>query len=69
MNKYLADLDLKSHMLSHALIDRMKACNDNPTRLSESITGHSSGSSEFNNYGTVGYTLEQKLEVLNRISI
>jgi hypothetical protein len=33
------------------------------------ITGHCSGGSEFNNYGTVGYTLEQKLEVLKRIAI
>jgi hypothetical protein len=56
-------------MFRHALIDRMKACNDIPTRLAESITGHSSGGSEFNNYGTVGYTLEQKLEVLNRIAV
>ena len=69
MNKYLAELEFRSHMFRHALIDRMKACNDIPTRLAESITGHSSGGSEFNNYGTVGYTLEQKLEVLNRISI
>jgi hypothetical protein len=56
-------------MFRHALIDRMKACNDIPTRLAESITGHYSGGSEFNNYGTVGYTLKQKLEVLNRIAI
>lgn len=69
MNKYLADLDFRSHMFRHGLIDRMKARNDIPTRLAESITGHSSGGSEFNNYGTVGYTLEQKLEVLNRIAI
>jgi integrase len=69
MNKYLANLDFRSHMFRHALIDRMKACNDIPTRLAESITGHSSGGSEFNNYGTVGYTLEQKLEVLNRIAV
>ena len=69
MNKYLADLEFRSHMFRHGLIDRMKACNDIPTRLAESITGHSSGGSEFNNYGTVGYTLEQKLEVLNRIVI
>lgn len=69
MNKYLSDLDFRSHMFRHALIDRMKACNDIPTRLAESITGHYSGGSEFNNYGTVGYTLEQKLEVLNRIAI
>jgi hypothetical protein len=56
-------------MFRHAIIDRMKACNDIPTRLAESITGHYSGGSEFNNYGTVGYTLEQKLEVLKRIEI
>ena len=69
MNKYLSDLDFRSHMFRHALIDRMKACNDIPTRLAESITGHYSGGSEFNNYGTVGYTLEQKVEVLKRIEI
>jgi len=69
LNKHLKDLDFRSHMFRHALIDRMKACNDIPTRLAESITGHYSGGSEFNNYGTVGYTLEQKLEVLKRIEI
>jgi integrase len=69
LNKHLKDLDFRSHMFRHALIDRMKACNDIPTRLAESITGHCSGGSEFNNYGTVGYTLEQKLEVLKRIEI
>jgi len=69
LNKHLKDLDFRSHMFRHALIDRMKACNDIPTRLAESITGHCSGGSEFNNYGTVGYTLEQKLEVLKRIAI
>jgi hypothetical protein len=36
--------------------------------LAKSITDHSSGGSEFNNYGTVGYTLEQQLGVLNRIA-
>ena len=56
-------------MFRHALIDRMKACNDIPTRLAESITGHYSGGSAFNTYGTVGYTLEQKLEVLKKIEI
>jgi integrase len=69
LNKHLKDLDFRSHMFRHALIDRMKACNDIPTRLAESITGHYSGGSEFNNYGTVGYTLEQKVEVLKRIAI
>ena len=56
-------------MFRHGLIDRMKPCNDIPTRLAESITGHSSGGSEFNNYGTIGYTLKQKLDVLNRIVV
>ena len=69
MNKYLSDLQFRSHMFRHALIDRMKACNDIPTRIAESITGHYSGGSAFNTYGTVGYTLEQKLEVLKRIEI
>ncbi len=56
-------------MFRHALIDRMKACNDIPIRLAESITGHHSGGSEFNSYGTVGYTLEQKLKVIKRVEI
>jgi len=38
-------------------------------RMAESITGHSSGGSEFNNYGTIGYTLEQKLEVIKRVAV
>jgi len=69
INKYLRDLEFRSHMFRHALIDRLKACNDIPTRLAESITGHSSGGSDFNTYGTVGYTLEQKLKVLQRIEV
>ena len=59
----------RSHLFRHALIDRLKACNDIPTRLAESITGHSSGGSEFNTYGTIGYTLEQKLEVIKKIAV
>ena len=39
------------------------------TKMDESITGHSSGGSEFNNYGTIGYTLEQKLEVIKRVAV
>ena len=69
MNKELKDLGFRSHMFRHAFIDRLKACNDIPTRLAESITGHSSGGSEFNNYGTVGYTLEQKLAVIKRVAV
>jgi integrase len=69
INKHLRDLEFRSHMFRHALIDRLKSCNDIPTRLAESITGHSSGGSDFNTYGTVGYTLQQKLEVLQRIEV
>jgi integrase len=56
-------------MFRHAFIDRLKACNDIPTKLAESITGHSSAGSEFDRYGTVGYTLEQKLAVVSRVSV
>jgi integrase len=56
-------------MFRHGFIDRLKACNDVPTRVAESITGHSSGKSEFHIYGTVGYTLEQKLEVVKRVVV
>lgn len=69
LNKCLKDLGFRSHMFRHGFIDRLKACNDIPTRLAESITGHYSGGSEFNNYGTIGYTLEQKLEVIKRVKV
>lgn len=69
IKKTLKDFDFKSHMFRHAIIDRMKARNDIPTRLAESITGHSSGGSEFNMYGTVGYTLEQKRDVILKILV
>ena len=69
IKKTLKEFDFKSHMFRHAIIDRLKACNDIPTRLAESITGHSSGGSEFNTYGTVGYTLEQKRDVILKVLI
>jgi integrase len=69
IRKTLKDYDFRSHMFRHAIIDRMKACNDIPTHLAESITGHSSGKSHFHFYGTVGYTLEQKLEVIKRVAV
>lgn len=69
IKKTLKEFDFKSHMFRHAIIDRMKARNDIPTRLAESITGHSSGGSEFNTYGTVGYTLEQKRDVILKVLI
>ncbi len=69
INKTLLRFGFRSHMFRHALIDRMKSCNDIPTRLAESITGHSSGGSHFNFYGTIGYTLEQKLDVIKRVAV
>ncbi len=70
MNKYLSDLQFRSHMFRHALIDRMKALNNISIPLAESITGHSTrNASEFHTYGTVGYSLVQKLEVLKRIEV
>ncbi|NCX10908.1 MAG: hypothetical protein EBX21_04945 [Proteobacteria bacterium] len=69
INKTLRPFGFRSHMFRHGFIDRLKACNDVPTRIAESITGHSSGKSEFHIYGTVGYTLEQKLEVVKRVVV
>ena len=56
-------------MFRHAFIDRLKACDDIPVKLAESITGHSSGGSDFDYYGTVGYSLEQKLAVIQRVEV
>ena len=57
-------------MFRHAMIDRMKALNNISVPLAESITGHATkNASEFHSYGTVGYTLEQKVRVLKRIEV
>lgn len=69
INKNLKPFGFRTHMFRHGFIDHLKACNDIPTRVAESITGHSSGKSEFHTYGTVGYTLEQKLEVIKRVAV
>jgi integrase len=69
LNKTLKPLQFTSHMFRHAFIDRLKACGDIPVKLAESITGHSSGGSDFDHYGTVGYSLEQKLAVIKRVEV
>jgi integrase len=69
INKTLRKYEFRTHMFRHAIIDRMKSCNDIPTNLAESITGHSSGKSHFHFYGTVGYTLEQKLDVIKKVAV
>ena len=69
INKCLRDLDFRSHMFRHAFIDRLKSRNDVPLKLAECITGHHSGGSDFDHYGTVGYSLHQKQAVIQRILI
>ena len=69
LNKNLKPLNFRSHMFRHAFVDRLKACNDIPLPLAESITGHGRGQSDFAVYGTVGYSLEQKLEVIRKVLI
>lgn len=62
-------LDFKTHMFRHAFIDRLKDCGDVPVPVAEAITGHGRNASEFARYGSVGYTLEQKKEVIERILV
>ena len=69
INKCLRELNFRSHMFRHAFIDRLKARNDIPIRLAESITGHSRGGSDFDHYGSVGYTLEQKRAVIESVLV
>jgi hypothetical protein len=49
--------------------DRLKACGDVPVPIAEAITGHGRNTSEFARYGSVGYTLEQKKAVIERILV
>jgi integrase len=69
LNKNLRAFEFRSHMFRHAFIDRLKARNDIPLPLAESITGHGRGQTDFAVYGSVGYTLAQKLQVIQKIEI
>jgi integrase len=69
LNNYMRHLNFRTHMFRHALIDRLKACGDVPVPIAESITGHGSNQSEFAHYGSVGYTLEQKRAVIERVLV
>lgn len=69
LNKTMKSLNFRSHMFRHAFIDRLKAQNNIPLPLAESITGHGRNTSEFANYGSVGYTLEQKRDVIKQILV
>ena len=67
LNKNLKPFGFRSHFFRHAFIDRLKACNDIPLPLAESITGHGRNLSDFSVYGSVGYTLEQKAQIISKI--
>jgi len=69
LNKSLKQFGFRSHMFRHAFIDRLKASNSISLPLAESITGHGRGQSDFAMYGSVGYTLEQKAEVIRKVLI
>jgi integrase len=69
LNKSMKPFGFRSHMFRHAFVDRLKACNDIPLPLAESITGHGRVKSDFAVYGSVGYTLEQKVEVIRKVLI
>ena len=69
LNKSMKPFGFRSHMFRHAFIDRLKACNDIPLPLAESITGHGRVQSDFAVYGSVGYTLEQKVEVIRKVLV
>ena len=69
LNKCMSHLNFRTHMFRHAFIDRLKACSDIPVPIAEAITGHGRNVSDFAHYGSVGYTLEQKKAVMERILI
>jgi integrase len=69
LNKYMCHLGFKTHMFRHAFIDRLKACGDIPLPIAEAITGHGRNTSDFAHYGSVGYTLEQKKAVIERVLV
>lgn len=69
LNKYMRHLGFRTHMFRHAFIDRLKACGDIPVPIAEAITGHGRNTSDFAHYGTVGYTLEQKKAVIERVLV
>jgi len=69
LNKCMSHLNFRTHMFRHAFIDRLKACGHVPVPIAEAITGHGRNVSDFAHYGSVGYTLEQKKAVMERILI
>ena len=58
-----------NEVIAHVFLDRLRGCGDVPVPIAEAITGHGLNASEFARYGSVGYTLEQKKAVIERILI
>lgn len=69
LNKFFKPYSFKTKYFRHAFIDRMRAISDIPVRLGESIMGHTIKSTQYESYGNVGYTLEQKLQAIRRIEV
>jgi integrase len=69
LNKALKPYEFRSHFFRHAFIDRVKARNDIPIHIAESITGHGRNQTEFSAYGSIGYTLQQKKEIIEKVLI
>jgi integrase len=69
LNKTMRHLGFRTHMFRHAFVDRLKACGDIPVPIAEAITGHGRNTSDFAHYGSVGYTLEQKKAVIERVLV
>ena len=69
MNKIMRPYDYTRRMFRLAFIDRIKARNDIPIHIAEFITGHGCNQTEFSAYGSIGYTLEQKKAIIEKILI
>ena len=69
LNKALKPFEFRSHFFRHAFIDRIKARSDIPIHIAESITGHGRTQTEFSAYGSIGYTLEQKKDIIEKIIV
>lgn len=69
MNKSLKPFQFTTHMFRHAFIDRVKAQSDIPIHIAECITGHARNLTEFSAYGSVGYTLEQKKNIIEKVLV
>ena len=57
-------LDFRIHMFRHPFIYQLKCCGGVPVAIAKSITVHGCNDYEFEQYGSVGYSLGQKKAVI-----